>query len=134
MYHIRWDSKNNGIVLSNKIKPEKRIQPPRPVYFEELNLFGFKNYWDYPECEGPLLWSIGRNYYYKNIHVASVNGGNIFNAPEINILHSGTLEQIKINKIIERNSNAISKLEVESKRFINEVYKRNKNKYTFGVA
>uniref|UniRef100_A0A7C3KPD3 Uncharacterized protein n=1 Tax=Dictyoglomus thermophilum TaxID=14 RepID=A0A7C3KPD3_DICTH len=76
MYKIKWDKETSGILLSDST--EDTIIPPRPVYFEELDLLGFDKYWDYPKCEEPILWNIGRRYYYKGELVAEVRGGNIF--------------------------------------------------------
>jgi len=38
---------------------------------------GFDKYWEYPKSEEPLLWNIGRKYYYFGEMVAEVRGGNI---------------------------------------------------------
>lgn len=134
MYHIKWDKKNNSIILSNKIKIEKRINPPRPVYYQELDLFGFDQYWEYPRSNDPLLWAIGRQYFYKGTHVASLNGGDIYNAPKLDIIHKGKLEPISIDLLIDKNAKALTTIENESKKFINDIYKKNKNNYLFGVA
>ena len=134
MYHIKWDKKNNSIILSNKIKIEKRINPPRPVYYQELDQFGLDRYWEYPKSNDPLLWAIGRQYFYKGIHVASLNGGDIYNAPKLDIIHKGILEPISIDLLIEENAKVLTTLENESKKFINDIYKKNKNKHLFGVA
>ena len=135
MYYIRWDSKNNGIVLSNKIKPEKRIQPPRPVYFEELDLLGFDKHWEYPKSEEPLLWAIGRKYYYKGIFVAEAKGGNIYNKPMLIIEHKCVLEPINITNLLMKNNIALSVLEDEAIDFIQDTYKKYKSKIDyFSVA
>jgi len=135
LYYIRWDSKNNGIVLSNKIKPEKRIQPPRPVYFEELDLLGFDKHWEYPKSEEPLLWAIGRKYYYKGIFVAEAKGGNIYNKPMLIIEHKCVLEPINITNLLMKNNIALSVLEDEAIDFIQDTYKKYKSKIDyFSVA
>ncbi len=36
MYKIKWDKETSGILLSDST--EDTIIPPRPVYFEELDL------------------------------------------------------------------------------------------------
>lgn len=46
MYKVKWDIENNGVVLDNKISDMEAIVPPRPVFFEELNLLGFKSHTD----------------------------------------------------------------------------------------
>ncbi len=70
------------------ISDEEEIVPPRPVFHEELDLLGFDNYWNYEKSKAPLLWSVGRRYYYKGEWVAEARGGNIYEKPEI-ILYRG---------------------------------------------
>jgi len=53
-----------GILLTDKTNDEI-INPPRPVFYEELDLLGFDRYWSYPRSREPLLWAIGRRYYYS---------------------------------------------------------------------
>ena len=83
MYKIKWDKENNGISLTDKIDKKEEIAPPRPVFFEELDLLGFNKNWDYPKDKSPLLWAIGRRYFYKGEMVAEAKGGNIFEEPEM---------------------------------------------------
>jgi phosphoadenosine phosphosulfate reductase len=49
MYKVKWDSKINGILLDDKINDKEEIVPPRPVFYEELDLLGFDKYWIYPK-------------------------------------------------------------------------------------
>ena len=60
MYNVKWDSEINGILLTD----DEGIVPPRPVFYEELDLLGFDNNWNYPKSENPLLWANGRRYFY----------------------------------------------------------------------
>ena len=129
MYKIKWDKENNIVLLDDSV--EQEIPSPRPVFFEELDLLGFDKYWNYPKSENPLLWSIGRRYYYKGELVAEAQGGNIFEAPKIKITEKGknlVLEPIDINLLIENNEDALKTLESEAIDFINNVYKKYKNK------
>ena len=73
MYNVKWDEKINGIQLTNEVT---ELPSPRPVFYEELDLLGFNNYWSYPKSKNPLLWAIGRRYYYKGELIASTKGGN----------------------------------------------------------
>ena len=134
MYNIKWDNENNSIILSNKISEEERIYPPRPVYSQELDLFGFDEYWEYDQSDSPLLWAIGRQYYYKGIRVANLIGGNIYESPKIEIIHKGKLEPIPINILINKNVKALTVIENEAKKFINDTFKKNKKHNVFGVA
>ena len=134
MYYIKWDNKNNIIILSNKIKNDERIYPPRPVYYQELDLFGFDQFWEYEKSEYPLLWAIGRQYFYKGTLVANLKGGDIYNAPKIEIIHNGKLEPIPIHILISKNVKALTVIENEAKKFINDTFKKNKKQNVFGVA
>ena len=64
MFKIKWDKEINGILLTDKTNDEI-INPPRPVFYEELDLLGFDRYWSYPKSREPLLWAIGRRYYFS---------------------------------------------------------------------
>ena len=137
MYKILWDRDSNGILLVNDADSEI-VAPPRPVFFEELDLLGFNKFWNYPKTQEPLLWAIGRRYYYKGKLVAEAKGGNIFEPPEIVFTEKGRnlkLEPICINKVIKRNKKALFVLENEALDFIEHTYKVYKKKgYLFAVS
>ena len=129
MYKVKWDKENNLVLLSDSTDEE--ITPPRPVFFEELDLLGFDKYWEYPKSEEPLLWNIGRRYYYKGKCVAEAKGGNIFEAPKIKITEEGknlVLKPIDIDLLIQKNIDAIKTIEGEAIDFINNTYKNYKDK------
>jgi len=104
MFKIKWDKEINGILLTDKTNDEL-INPPRPVFYEELDLLGFDRYWSYPRSREPLLWAIGRRYYYKGLMVAEAKGGNLFQSPSIVISEEGnklSLKPINIEKVVEK--------------------------------
>ena len=135
MYNVIWDKKLNGILLTSS---ETDINPPRPVFFEELNILGFDKLWKYPKSKNPLLWAIGRNYYYRGELVAKSKGGNLFESPKIIITEKGQnlkLNPINIKKVIEKNKKALFVLENETMDFIEHSYKLYKNKgYLFAIS
>jgi len=131
MYKVVWDKRLNGILLKDSGDYLENITPPRPVFFEELNLLGFNNFWDYPKSQDPLLWAIKRKYYYKGELVAEMKGGTIFDSPEIVIAEKGQnlkLEPIDINKVIKKNKEALFVLENEALDFIEHTYNVYKKK------
>ena len=138
MYKVTWDKTTNGILLVNSVSNFKVMTPPRPVFFEELDLLGFDKFWEYPKAQEPLLWAIGRRYYYKGEIVAEAKGGNIFEPPKIVLTEKGQnlkLEPIDINKVIEKNKEALFELENEALDFIEHTYKVYKKKgYLFAVS
>ena len=85
MYDIYWDEETGGILLtdSNENGIKREI---RPVFYEELDLLGFDEYWDYPRVKEPLLWAAsGRKYYYRGELVAEAKGGGLFSRPQLHI-------------------------------------------------
>ena len=135
MFKIKWDEGNNSVVLSNKFSDKEAIQSPRPIFFEELDLLGFGDHWDYPKCEEPLLWAIGRRYYYKGIFVAEAKGGNIYEKPILKIEQKLTLEPINIEKLVTNNLKVLKVLEGEAIDFIEDTKKKYNNKVDlFSVA
>lgn len=132
MFKVSWDIKNNGILLDDTIDNLNVItRPPRPVYHEELDLLEFYKHWRYPKSKYPLLWAVGRRYYYKGTWVAETKGGNIFDAPEVIIKDEGInleLKPINIKKLIEKNQNALFVLENEAMDFVEDTF----NKYKKG--
>ncbi len=138
MFKIIWDKKLNGVLLKKSIDHLESIPPPRPVFFEELELLGLNKFWDYPKVQEPLLWAIGRKYYYKGEPVAEAKGGNIFEPPKIVLTEKGQnlkLEPIDIKEVIEKNKEALFVLENEALDFIEHTYKVYKKKgYLFAVS
>jgi len=91
---------------------------------------GFDKYWEYPKSEEPLLWNIGRKYYYFGEMVAEVRGGNIFEDPKILFTDKGKdlkLKPIDLKGMIEKNIEPLKVLENEAIDFINDVYKKYKS-------
>ncbi len=135
MYKVKWDSKINGILLDDKINDKEEIVPPRPVFYEELDLLGFNKYWSYPKKKEPLLWAIGRRYYNKGVFAAEAKGGNIYESPELIVEQELTLEPIDVKLIIEKNEASLFIVENEAMDFVEYVHKKYKDKVDyFAVA
>ena len=86
MYNFAWIEKNNLLKLVNEPQANFPGQAPRPVYWEELDILGFNQYYKYPKSDQPLLWACGRAYYYKGEKIASAKGGDIYAKPEIEVI------------------------------------------------
>jgi len=137
MHKVIWDKEINGVLLKNSVDESEQIVPPRPVFHEELDLLGFNEYWRYPKSDSPLLWSIGRRYFYKGKFVAEARGGNIFEAPKLIINDEGKdlcLEPIPVDLMIERNKKALFVLENEAMDFIDHTYRTYKDKVNYFVV
>ncbi|MCK5057516.1 MAG: DUF4007 family protein [Candidatus Aminicenantes bacterium] len=139
MYKIIWDVGTNGIILTDKITTN-RTTPPRPVFFEELDLLGLNKYWAYPASENPLLWAVDRRYFYKGEMIAEIKGGNVFEEPQMLLTDDGKqlkLNPIDIDAVVEKNKDAIFVLENEAMDFIEhtfKIYRREQNKVDMFVA
>ena len=130
MYKIKWDKKSNGILLTNDISEDDGLFSPRPVFFEELDLLGLDAFFKYPKSSSPILWSIGRRYYYRGEKVAEARGGNMIESPEMSIMDNSktNFNPINIDNIIKKNRQAIFTLENEAIDFIEYSYKKKANK------
>lgn len=133
MFKIKWDEGINGVLLTDKTNDEV-INPPRPVFYEELDLLGFNKYWSYPKSREPLLWAIGRRYYSKGLMVAEAKGGHLFQSPSIVITEDGNKLQLKpidIKKVVEKNKKSLFVLENEAMDFVEHTYRVYRNKMDF---
>ena len=75
MYQYVWDAETNGLLLTTE--QSKFSKEPRPVYYEELDILGFDQYWTYPKDDSaPLLWAEANNYIYKGRTVAKTKGAS----------------------------------------------------------
>ena len=85
MYQYVWDSETGGLLLTTE--QAKFSKEPRPVYYKELDILGFDQFWNYPKDESaPLLWAEANNYIYKGRTVARTKGGSLYTKPEIILL------------------------------------------------
>ena len=64
MFKIKWDSENNGVVLSEYIEESEEIIAPRPVYVEEMRMLGLNEVFILPEENVPVCWEIDKKYFY----------------------------------------------------------------------
>ncbi|QTA89686.1 phosphoadenosine phosphosulfate reductase family protein [Desulfonema magnum] len=134
MYKIKWESKINGILLDDKINDKEEIVPPRPVFYQEMDMLGFDTYWEYPKSKKPLLWAIGRRYYHKGKFLAEAKGGNIYEHPELIVKYKGKLKKLKpinIKSLIKKNKEAIATLENEAMDFVQHAHKKHKDKVDY---
>jgi phosphoadenosine phosphosulfate reductase len=89
MFKITWDKENNEVELTMRSTEETLNVPPRPVFFEELDLLGLDKHWKYPKSKEPLLWACDRRYFYKGEHVLTAQGGNIYDDPQLIFTDTG---------------------------------------------
>ncbi|MFN4201198.1 phosphoadenosine phosphosulfate reductase family protein [Fervidobacterium gondwanense] len=137
MHKVFWDSESSGVILSYDNLGIEINEPPRPVFYEELDLLGFDKLWSYPRTHEPLLWASGRNYYYKGRLVARAVGGSMNSLPKIELTDLGRdlkLDPINIQLLVEKNKDALFTIENEAMDFVTHVYKVYKKKSSFVVS
>ncbi len=103
MYNYEWDPSTGGYILTTKLAGVTKEL--RPVFFEELELLGFrKKGWNYPDTDKPLLWAETRRYFYKGQFVAEANGGGLYSAPTLKVLEDSlTIEPVDVEGMIVKN-------------------------------
>jgi phosphoadenosine phosphosulfate reductase len=127
MFKITWDKESNGVLLSMRSTEETLNVPPRPVFFEELDLLGLDKIWKYPKSREPLLWACDRRYFYKGELVLEARGGNIYDDPQLIFSDVGKklkLEPINLDILCKKNETSMFLLESEALEFINTIYRR----------
>ena len=131
MFKIIWDKEYNGIKLTMSSAGEALNTPPRPVFWEELDLLGLNTLgWIYPHIQQPLLWACDRRYFYKGNFVLEVKGGNIFDSPDVQIQegYEGlVLSPVDMARLRKVNEDTMFIIEHEAMDFINQTYRRYKN-------
>jgi len=127
MYKVVWDKESNGILLVDS--SDRAIKSPQPVFYEELDLLGFDMFWNYPKTYEPLLWKVGRRYYYKGRVVAEVKGGGIYDNAKVIIKEDNlSLKPIDVKQLIEKNIEPLRVLENEAINFITNTFQEYKDK------
>ena len=146
MYSYSFDTETGGILLNST--PTNFSKEPRPVYSPEMELLGFRNYWDFdPQEETPYLWAESNAYWYRGVLIARTRGGDLYNAPELqpvmdeqgNIPFSresgNVLLPIDIEAMCAANKELLTVIEDSTvKRIVKEYEKFNKKLDIFHVA
>jgi len=132
MYDYIWDEETGGLLLTtNRSKFSKE---PRPVYYRELDILGFDQYWNYPKDDSaPLLWAEANNYIYKGRTVAKTKGGSLYTKPEIIIVdepepNGGFLNFVDVKLMCEKNRNVLETLVQETIQKIYSTYMEYRSK------
>ncbi len=131
MYQYLWDKETHGFILS----PEANgiIKPIRPVFFEELDMLGFNQYWSYPQCKEPLLWAEGaRRYLVDGELVAETKGGGFYTTPSVEVYQKELqLTPINIELMTKKNALVSAGLEQKAISFVYEEWKKYKSSVDF---
>jgi 3''-phosphoadenosine 5''-phosphosulfate sulfotransferase (PAPS reductase)/FAD synthetase and related enzymes len=126
MSKITWDKETGGVKLSSFITKETLGVPPRPVFYEELDLLKLNDLgWQYPKSQDPLLWACNKQYFYCGNFVFEVKGANIYNAPTV-VFQQGfermSLIPMNIKAMLENCKDEMFLIESEAIEFIRGTY------------
>lgn len=132
MYAYTYDEKSGGLLLTSS--PLAFSKEPRPVYYKELDILGFDQYWNYEKNDTyPYMWAEANNYYYRGRKVAQTKGGSCYIAPEIVILEepepSGELLRfVDIPAMVEKNRRILEGLVQDTIKEVYNTYQKYKGK------
>lgn len=127
MYSVEWEPETNGVKLVWSSSERSLAVPPRPVFKEELDLFQFNKYFNYPDTDLPLCWACDRRYFYKGKEIAELFGGGIYDNPEVRVLNESkgmSLIPVSIDRLLEVNERALKTIEYEGLNFIQSTFNR----------
>lgn len=125
MYNYTYDESTGGILLSSECSVFSK--EPRPVYASELTLFGFDKYWSYSNDDSvPYMWAESANYIYRGKKVARLNGGSLYEAPEIVLTPDGEsiteLIPIDLNSMVRKNASLLNALVNDTIKRVYSIY------------
>lgn len=132
MYQYVWDAETNGLLLTTE--QSKFSKEPRPVYYKELDILGFDQYWTYPRDDNaPLMWAEANNYIYKGRNVARTKGGSLYTKPEIIILEDpepdgAPLQFVDVEGMCLKNQKLMETLVQETIQKIYNIYREYQSK------
>lgn len=128
MYSYGYDPETGGLLLNSS--PILFSKEPRPVYSRELDTLGFNRHWNYDKNDiAPYMWAEAASYWYRGRLVAKTKGGNVYSAPELELLEApepgnGQLRPVDIPAMVAKNRELLTVIEQNSVKRIFEIYKR----------
>ena len=131
MYSYEWDASTGGYILIPT--PLNFSKEPRPVYYKELDILGFDQYWTYDKNDSyPYMWAEVNSYFYRGRLVAKTKGGSLYTKPEIVLVEDPEpegypLRFVDIPAMIEKNKEILEQLTQETIKKIYNDYVQYKN-------
>ncbi len=129
MYNYVWDYETGGYLLSTKITGV--VKEVRPVFKEELRLFGFDTQfgWKLPETDLPLMWAEGRRYIYHGVYIGEVIGGGYYNEPKLKAIKKDiNIVPVNLQKMIDKNEELMNGVVQKTLKFIYSTFLKYQNK------
>ena len=139
MYKYEWDPETGGFLLTTENMPFSK--EPRPVYYRELDILGFDQFWDYPKDDSaPIMWAEMNNYIYRGNLVARIEGGSLYTKPSLIILERPEpegcqLQLVNIAEMCRKNADMMQTVtQITIKRIYNAYRRYRKKTDVFYVA
>lgn len=139
MYSYTFDSATGGIVLNST--PTNFSKEPRPVYASEMDILGFRKYWDYEsQNDIPYMWAESTIYWYRGKQIAKIKGGDLYTAPELqpirdengavlfDAVEGYTLKPVDIEAMCRASADLLTVIEDSTVKKIVKEYEKFKNK------
>lgn len=132
MYSYTYDKESGGLLLNTT--PLAFSKEPRPVYYQEMDTLGFDQFWTYAKDDSlPYMWAEANDYYYRGKLVASLKGGSLYTAPEVNIISTpeegnAPLRFVDMDMMIYQNKEVLNGLVQDTIKFIYNTFLSYKEK------
>ena len=132
MYSYTYDKESGGLLLNTT--PLAFSKEPRPVYYQEMDTLGFNQHWSYAKDDSaPYMWAEANEYYYHGKLVASLKGGSLYTAPEVNIIdtpeeNNAPLRFVDIDMMVYKNKEVLNGLVQDTIKFIYNTFLAYKDK------
>ena len=132
MYSYTYDKESGGVLLNTT--PLAFSKEPRPVYYQEMDTLGFNQHWSYAKDDSaPYMWAEANEYYYRGKLVASLKGGSLYTAPEVNIIdtpeeNNAPLRFVNIDMMVYKNKEVLNGLVQDTIKFIYNTFLAYKDK------
>ena len=112
MFDYCYDSDSGGLILSFN-NGAKSIRSARPVFAEEMVMYGFDRYFKFdPDEKRPYMWVELNSYYYRGVKIARVTGGDLNSDPVLTVykdlLTAAELEPIDVDLMNKRNDEQLN--------------------------
>lgn len=113
MFGYYYDEQSGGLILDETQSRAVTLRSARPVFAEELDVYGFNRYFEYDSTERlPYMWAELGSYYYRGVKVARVRGGSFDEKPELEVVDSLFAERkltpIDVEAMNEANSQTLA--------------------------
>lgn len=132
MFNIEWDEETGGVRLESKTTDKTLGVTPRPVFREELDMLGLREFGiDYPtDTDAPILWAQNRQYVYRGCLIFEAKSPNIYHKPRIEVCRDAIgirLEPVDVAAMLAANKYEMFLIESEAIEWIRTTFDKYSN-------